>query len=98
MKKSRYTEEQIAFALTQAELETSVEEVCRKMRHFRCDVLQLAQEIWWFGSSKLRRLKQLECLNANWFLSLDDVRQSQPPSANSYVVAGGAPSVCAACQ
>ena len=27
----RYTEEQIAFALKQAELGTSVEEVCRKM-------------------------------------------------------------------
>lgn len=31
MKKSNYTEEQIAFALKQAELGTSVEEVCRKM-------------------------------------------------------------------
>ena len=29
MKKSRYTEEQIAFALRQAELGTKVEEVCR---------------------------------------------------------------------
>lgn len=31
MKKSKYTEEQIAFALKQAELGTSVEEVCRKL-------------------------------------------------------------------
>jgi len=31
VKWSRYTEEQIAFALKQAELGTSVEEVCRKM-------------------------------------------------------------------
>ena len=31
MKKSKYTEEQIAFALKQAELGTSVEEICRKM-------------------------------------------------------------------
>ena len=31
MKKSKFTEEQIAFALKQAELGTSVEEVCRKM-------------------------------------------------------------------
>lgn len=31
MKKTRYTEEQIAFALTQAETGTRVEEVCRKM-------------------------------------------------------------------
>ena len=31
MKKSRYTEEQIAFALKQAEFGTAVAEVCRKM-------------------------------------------------------------------
>ena len=31
MKKSRYTEEQIAFALKQAELGTPVNEVCRKV-------------------------------------------------------------------
>ena len=31
MKKSKHTEEQIAFALKQAELGTSVDEVCRKM-------------------------------------------------------------------
>ena len=31
MKRSKFTEEQIAFALKQAEVGTSVEEVCRKM-------------------------------------------------------------------
>jgi putative transposase len=31
MKTSRFTEEQIAFALKQVELGTKVEEVCRKM-------------------------------------------------------------------
>ena len=31
MKKSKFTEEQIAFALRQAESETRVAEVCRKM-------------------------------------------------------------------
>ncbi len=31
MKKSRYTEEQIAFALKQAEMGTPVAEVCRKL-------------------------------------------------------------------
>lgn len=31
VKKSKYTEQQIAFALKQAELATPVEEVCRKM-------------------------------------------------------------------
>lgn len=32
MKKSKFTEEQIAFVLKHAELGTRVEEVCRKMR------------------------------------------------------------------
>ena len=31
MKKSRFTEEQIAFALKQQELGTAVDEICRKM-------------------------------------------------------------------
>jgi len=31
MKKSRFTERQIAFALQQEEADTSVDEVCRKM-------------------------------------------------------------------
>lgn len=31
MKRSKFTDEQIAFALKQAELGISVEEVCRKM-------------------------------------------------------------------
>ena len=32
MKKSRYSEEQIAFALRQAESGTAIVDVCRKMR------------------------------------------------------------------
>jgi len=32
VRKSKFTEERIAFALKQAELGISVEEVCRKMR------------------------------------------------------------------
>ena len=31
MKKNRYTEEQIAYALKQAELGTAVPEICRKL-------------------------------------------------------------------
>lgn len=43
MKQSKFTEEQIAFPFKQAELGTSVEEVCRK--NLGCDVLQLAQVV-----------------------------------------------------
>ena len=41
MKKSKFTEEQIAFALKQAELGTSVEEVPQD-GHLGCHLLQLA--------------------------------------------------------
>ncbi len=49
MKKTRYTEEQIAFALKQAETGTRVEEVCRKMGISECDILQLEEEVWGNG-------------------------------------------------
>lgn len=43
MKKSRYTEEQIAFALKQAELGTPVNEVCRKLGGVGTDLLPLEE-------------------------------------------------------
>lgn len=46
MKKTRYTEEQIAFALKQAETGTRVEEVCRKMG---ISEAKLEEEIWRHG-------------------------------------------------
>jgi putative transposase len=47
MKKSRFTEEQIAFALNQNELGVSVEDVSRKMGISEADLLQLETEVWW---------------------------------------------------
>ncbi len=57
MKTSKFTEEQIAFALKQAELSTKVEEICRK--------LGISFYYWKkkFGElrpSELRRLRQLK--------------------------------------
>ena len=54
MKKSRFTNEQIAFALKQAESGTPVEEVCRK--------LGVSQPTFyrWIGVEEFRRLKSLE--------------------------------------
>ena len=64
MKKSKYTEEQIAFALKQAEHGTPISEVCRK--------LGLAEQTFYRWKSKyggmlpsdMKRLKQLEEENA----------------------------------
>ena len=46
MKRSRYTEQQIAFALQQAESGTPVGWVCRKMGDFRTDLLPVEEALW----------------------------------------------------
>ena len=60
MKRSRYTEEQIAFALKQAELGTSVPEVCRKMGVSDATFYDWRKKYGGLGPSELKRLKQLE--------------------------------------
>lgn len=60
MKKSKFTEEQIAFALKQAEVGTPVEEVCRKMGISDVTFYNWRKKYGGLGPSELRRLKQLE--------------------------------------
>ena len=60
VKKSRFTEEQIAFALKQAELGTPIEEVCRKMGVSDATFYNWRKKYGGLGPSELRRLKQLE--------------------------------------
>ena len=60
MKKSKYTEEQIAFGLKQAELGTPVEEVCRKMGISDATFYNWRKKFGGLGPSEVRRLKQLE--------------------------------------
>ncbi len=60
MKKSKFTEDQIAFALKQAELGTSVEEVCRKMGISDATFYVWRKKYAGVGPSELRRLRQLE--------------------------------------
>ena len=64
MKKSRYTEEQIAFALKQAEVGCTVAEVCRKMGISEATFYNWKKKYGGLGVSELRRLKQLEDENA----------------------------------
>jgi putative transposase len=64
VKRSKFTEEQIAFALKQAELGTSVEEVCRKMGISDATFYNWRKKYGGLGPSELRRLKQLEEENA----------------------------------
>jgi putative transposase len=60
MKKSKFTEEQIAFALRQAETGTRVAEVCRKMGISEMTFYRWKRKYGGLGVSELRRLRQLE--------------------------------------
>ena len=60
MKKSRYTDEQIAFALRQAETGTTVKEVIRKMGISEQTFYRWKKLYGGLGPSEVRRLKQLE--------------------------------------
>lgn len=60
MKKTRYTEEQIVFALKQAETGTRVEEVCRKMGISEATFYNWKKKFGGMGVTELRRLRQLE--------------------------------------
>jgi len=64
VKKSKHTEEQIAFALKQAELGTPVEEVCRKLGISDATFYNWRKKFGGLGPSEVRRLKQLEEENA----------------------------------
>ena len=60
MKTTKFTEEQIAFALRQAETGTKVAEVCRKMGISDATFYNWKKKYGGLGVSELRRLKQLE--------------------------------------
>ena len=60
MKRSRFTEEQIAFALKQAELGTKIDEICRKLGISDAMFYKWRQKYCGLGPSELRRLRQLE--------------------------------------
>lgn len=64
MKKGHYTEEQIAFALKQAELGTPVAEVCRKLGITEQSFYRWKKKYGGMLPSDMKKLKQLEEENA----------------------------------
>jgi putative transposase len=60
MKRKRYTDEQISFALRQAESGTSVEEICRRMGISEPTFYRWKKKFAGMGVAEIRRLKQLE--------------------------------------
>ncbi len=60
MKKSRFSEEQIAFALRQAESGTTPAEICRKLGGTEATFSRWKRKFAGMGVSEVRRLKVLE--------------------------------------
>lgn len=60
MKKSRFTESQIVFALKQSEMGVKVEEVCRKMGISEATFYNWKKKFGGLGITELGRLRQLE--------------------------------------
>ena len=60
MKQKRYTDEQIAFALRQAESGTAVAEICRKLGVSEPTFYRWKKQFAGMGTVEIRRLKQLE--------------------------------------
>ena len=60
MKRKLYTDEQVAFALRQAEAGTAVAEVCRKMGVSEATFFRWKKQFAGMGVAEIRRLKQLE--------------------------------------
>ena len=64
MKKTKFTEQQIVFALKQAKTGTWVDEVCRKMGISEATFYNWKKKYGGLGVSELRELKQLKEENA----------------------------------
>jgi len=60
MGRKSFTEEQIGFALRQAEAGTGVPEICRKLGIAEATFYRWKQRYAGLGVSEIRRLKQLE--------------------------------------
>ncbi len=64
MKKSRFTEEQVAYALRQADAGTPVGDVCRQLGVSEATFYVWKKKYANLGVTELRRLRQLEDENA----------------------------------
>ena len=84
MRRTKFTEEQIAFALKQAETGTPVMEVIRKMGITEQTFYRWKKKYGGLGNSELRRLKQLE--EENKKLELEIARLKTPERISSIAV------------
>ena len=84
MKRSKYSESQIVFAIKQVETGTRIQEVCRKMGISEATFYNWKKKYGGLGVSELRRLKNLEAENSQLKKLVADliakIGQSIPPS------------------
>lgn len=73
MKRSKFTEHLIAFALSQAEAGTKVEEICRKMGVSQATFFRWKKVYGGLTPSEVRRLNQLEEENTRLRKSVADL-------------------------
>jgi putative transposase len=78
MKRKRYTEEQIAFALRQAEGGTADAEICRKLGISEPTFYRWKKQFAGMGTVEIRRLKQLEEANAKLKRLVADLSLDKP--------------------
>jgi putative transposase len=64
MKKSKFTEAQIVFAIKQSETGVAISEICRKMGISEATFYNWKKKFGGLGATELRRLRQLEDENS----------------------------------
>ena len=78
MRKTAFTEEQVAYALRQAEAGTSVAEVCRKLGMSEQTFYRWKKKFAGMGVAELRRLRQLEDENRHLKQLVADLTLDKP--------------------
>ena len=66
MKRSKFSEEQVVYALRQAEVGTPVGDLCRQLGVAEATFYAWKKKYAHLGMSELRRLRQLEEENSRW--------------------------------
>src|SRR5690242_1024540 len=81
MRRSKYTEEQIAMALRQAEAGTPITEICRKLEITDTTFYRWKKKVGGLGIPELRELKQLRDENRKLKQLVADLRFGQDDPA-----------------